>query len=71
MTRSSCSETSNRLTIVGSVFLAVSMTCSVLLVSDYLFDRWVAFLAAAGAAVVFSVLWYGFPLARRVGAASG
>ncbi len=64
-------QTSNRLTIVGSVFLAVSMTCSVLLVSDYLFDRWVAFVAAAGAAVVFSVLWYGLPLGRRASAAGG
>jgi hypothetical protein len=42
-----------------------------LLVSDYLFDRWAAFLAAAGAAVVFSVLWYRFPLAQRARAASG
>lgn len=56
---------SNRLTLAGSVFLAVSMTSSTLLVGDYLFDRWVAVLAAITTAFAFSVLWYGLPLARR------
>ena len=57
---------SNRLTLVGSAFLALSMTCSILLVCDYLFDRWVAALASALAAFLLSALWYGIPLARRL-----
>lgn len=59
-------RTSNRLTIAGSTFLALSLTCSILLVGDYLFDRWVAILASAISALGFVVLWYAIPLARRV-----
>lgn len=59
-------RTSNRLTIAGSMFLALSLTCSILLVGDYLFDRWVAILASAISALGFVVLWYAIPLARRV-----
>jgi predicted membrane channel-forming protein YqfA (hemolysin III family) len=58
-------RTSNRLTIAGSMFLALSLTCSILLVGDYLFDRWVAILASAITALGFGVLWYAIPLVRR------
>jgi predicted membrane channel-forming protein YqfA (hemolysin III family) len=57
---------SNTLTIAGSVFLAVSMTCSILLVGDYLFARWVGALAAGITALTFILLWYALPLSRRV-----
>jgi hypothetical protein len=57
---------SNRLTIAGSFFLALSMTCSVLLVVDYLFSRRAAVLAAGAAALGFGLLWYVLPLSRRV-----
>jgi predicted membrane channel-forming protein YqfA (hemolysin III family) len=60
-------RTSNRLTLAGSVFLAGSMTCSILLVGDYLFSRWVALVATMVTAFVFASLWYGLPLSRRVG----
>jgi predicted membrane channel-forming protein YqfA (hemolysin III family) len=59
-------RTSNRLTIAGSMFLALSLTCSILLIGDYLFDRWVAILASAITALGFVVLWYAIPLVRRV-----
>jgi uncharacterized membrane protein len=55
----------NRLALAGSFFLALSMTCSILLVGDYLFARWVAVLAAVATAVGFGLLWYALPLARR------
>ncbi len=55
----------NRLVLAGSVFLAISLTSSILLVGDYLFARWVALLAAIATGIVFAVLWYGVPLARR------
>jgi predicted membrane channel-forming protein YqfA (hemolysin III family) len=58
-------RTANRLAIAGSLFLATSMTCAVLLVGDYLFSRWAAVLAAVGAAVGFAAFWYGLPLSRR------
>jgi predicted membrane channel-forming protein YqfA (hemolysin III family) len=60
-------RTSNRLTLAGSFFLAGSMTCSILLVGDYLFSRWVALVTTIVIAFVFASLWYGLPLSRRVG----
>jgi predicted membrane channel-forming protein YqfA (hemolysin III family) len=58
-------RTANRLALLGSTFLALSMTGSILLVGDYLFARWVAVLATIVAAVGFGSLWYALPLARR------
>ena len=63
-------RTSNRLALAGSILLAVSLSCSILLVGDYLFARWVAILATILSALGFAVLWYGLPLARRAGASS-
>jgi Family of unknown function (DUF6328) len=58
-------RTANTLALLGSVFLAASMTCSILLVGDYLFDRWVALLASAAAGVFLALLWFVLPLTRR------
>jgi predicted membrane channel-forming protein YqfA (hemolysin III family) len=58
-------QVGNRLALVGSALLAASMTCSILLVGDYLFARWVAFLVAGLTALGFAVLWYALPLSRR------
>ena len=58
-------QSGNRLVLAGSVFLAVSLTCSILLVGDYLFSPRVAILAAIASAVGLAVLWYLLPLARR------
>ena len=59
-------RTSNRLTLAGSGFLAVSMTSSILLVGDYLFSRASAILATVVSGGLFVVLWYALPLYRRV-----
>jgi hypothetical protein len=56
----------NRSVIVGSAFLALSMSAAVFLVGDYLFDRWVANLATIGVATAFTVFWFALPLARRM-----
>ena len=50
---------SNRLTIAGLFFLAVSILSSVLLVTDYIFDKTFAIATTAALGVVFAVLWYG------------
>jgi predicted membrane channel-forming protein YqfA (hemolysin III family) len=55
----------NALILVGSALLAISMTASVLLVGDYLFDRTAAILATVASAVLFLGLWYALPLWRR------
>ena len=53
---------SNALTIAGLLCLAVSITCVVFVITDFLFHRaWAAtFTGIVGAA--FLVLWYGLPL---------
>ena len=57
---------SNVLTIAGLFCLAVSITCAVFVITDFLFHRaWAAtFAAIVGAA--FLLLWYGLPLAAAM-----
>jgi hypothetical protein len=58
--------TSNRLTIAGTVFLALGMTATVFLITDLLFASTAAAVVAAGTALTFAWLWYGLPLTRRL-----
>jgi hypothetical protein len=55
-------STSNKLTIAGLFFLAVSIVSVVLLVADYIFDKTNAIATAASIGTVFVLLWYGLPL---------
>jgi amino acid transporter len=59
--------TSNRLAIIGTGLVAAGITCSVFIVADLVFGSFEATVAAAITAVVFSLLWYGLPLAMRRG----
>ena len=53
---------SNLLTIVGLALLAVAITCTVFVITDFLFHRaWAAAFTAIVAAT-FLILWYGLPL---------
>ena len=53
---------SNTLTIAGLFCLAVAITCTVFVITDFLFHRsWAAAFTAIIAAA-FLVLWYGLPL---------
>jgi hypothetical protein len=58
--------TSNRLTITGTVFLAVAMATAVFVITDVLFGAPVAALTAAVAAVTLAGFWYVLPLWRRL-----
>jgi Family of unknown function (DUF6328) len=57
--------TSNRLVIVGTMFLAVSMASSVYVITDALFQVPTAAAVSFAAAAAFALLWYLFPLYRR------
>jgi hypothetical protein len=57
--------TANRLTIVGSVFLAAAMVSVVLLITDLLFSLGWALLATGIIAAAFIWFWYGLALYRR------
>ncbi len=58
--------TANRLTIAGTVFLALSMTAVVFVVTDVVFDLAVAIVLAVAAAAAFAWFWYGLALLRSV-----
>jgi hypothetical protein len=53
---------SNRLTLAGLFALAVSIDATVLLVTDYIFDKTTAIATTVSLGVVFLVLWYGLAL---------
>jgi hypothetical protein len=57
---------SNALTIAGLALLAVAITCTVFVITDFLFHRaWAATFTAIVAAS-FLALWYGLPLAAAL-----
>lgn len=58
-------ETSNRLVIVGMGVLALAVTCSIFVITDFLFGTIAAGIVTAGTALTFATLWYALPLHRR------
>ena len=58
-------QTCNRLAICGGVLLALSMTGAVFVLSNLIFDSWIAIGTSAMAALLFGWLWFGLPLSRR------
>ena len=59
-------RTSNRFTIVGIVFLAISITLAFVLISDLLFGFGVAIALGAVVLVFLAWAWFAIPLSRRV-----
>jgi len=56
---------SNRLAIAGTVFLAMSMSCALFLVTTFIYGSRLAAAVVAFVAGLFAVVWYAIPLARR------
>ena len=57
---------SNRLAITGTAFLALSISGTVFVVTDLLFNKTSAAVVAGLTAAVFGWFWYGMPLLRRL-----
>ena len=57
---------SNALTIAGLFSLAVAITCTVFVITDFLFHRAWAATFTAFVAAAFLLLWYGLPLAAAM-----
>jgi cobalamin synthase len=65
-------ESSNRLLIIGLVFLALAMIGAISLITDYLFDLGSHWYWPAAVALLLLALWFGRPLARHLrGRSSG
>jgi hypothetical protein len=61
-------QVANRFAIVGLGFLALAMTCAIILVTDVLFGALMTAVTGALAATMFVVLWFLLPArwSRRV-----
>jgi hypothetical protein len=57
---------SNAFAIVGIAFMALSITLALALIADLLFGVGAAVAVGAGAFLLMTVLWFAYPLARRV-----
>ncbi len=58
-------ETGNRLALVGTLFLSISVTAVLLLITKLLYGAVWGACVAVGGATTFAVLWYGLPLLQR------
>jgi hypothetical protein len=58
-------RTGNRLALAGTVSLAVGMTASVFLITDFLFKATVTAIVTGLVVGCFAWFWYGMPLLRR------
>lgn len=58
-------ETSNKLAIAGTVFLAVAMAAVVFVIADLLYGGWQAAATVATVVGLLGWFWYGLPLSRR------
>lgn len=59
-------KTGNVMAIIGMVFLALSITFVVFLITDLLFEGSLVALVTAGMAALFAGLWYGLPIYRHL-----
>lgn len=60
-------EMANRLAIAGLGALALAMVGAVMLVTDFLFGSTATIVVTGATGLLFAVVWYGLPLARRLG----
>jgi hypothetical protein len=56
---------SNRLAVAGLFFLACAVCCVVYLISDFVFGGTTTLLSTVGSVLLFSLLWFVLPLARK------
>ena len=63
--------TSSRLTLIGTAFLAVGISCSMFVIADVLFGPTAALVIALVTIAVIGGLWYVLPIWARAGRSSG
>jgi Family of unknown function (DUF6328) len=59
-------QTANRLALLGTVFLAASISCVVFVITDILFGGAAALITTALNVVLFTWLWYVLPFSRHL-----
>jgi sorbitol-specific phosphotransferase system component IIC len=58
-------RSAHRMASLGLAFMLVAMVSAVLLITDFILDRWIAWLLSAVTAVWFVLLWLILPMLRR------
>jgi VIT1/CCC1 family predicted Fe2+/Mn2+ transporter len=58
-------RTANRLSIAGTLFLALAMTSAVYLITDLVFQATLTVIVTALTAAMFAWFWYGLALSRK------
>jgi cation transport ATPase len=58
-------QTANRLSIAGTIFLALAMTSAVYLITDLVFNAPVTLIVTVVTGATFAWFWYGLPLSRK------
>jgi hypothetical protein len=58
-------ESANRLMIAGLVFMGIAIVLAVAMVTDYLYDNWIVWVAPGAIAVALATFWFIRPLLRR------
>ena len=58
-------ESANRYLIAGLVFMGVAIVLAVAMVTDFLYDHWIVWVAPSAVAVALAVTWFIRPLLRR------
>jgi hypothetical protein len=58
-------ETANKYLIAGLGFLGIAIVLAIALITDYLYDHWIVWVAPAVVALVLAGLWFARPLLRK------
>ena len=61
-------QTFTSLAVAGAVFLAIAMSCSIYVVTAFLFPGYLPRFATAISGIAFFFFWFALPLSRRLGA---
>ena len=58
-------ESANTFLIVGLAFMGIAIVLAVAMVTDFLYDHWIVWVAPSAVAVALAVFWFIRPLLRR------
>jgi hypothetical protein len=58
-------ESANRYLIAGLAFMGIAIVLAVAMVTDFLYDHWIVWVAPSAVAAALAVFWFIRPLLRR------
>ena len=58
-------ESANKFLIAGLAFMGIAIVLAIAMVTDFLYDHWIVWVAPAAIAVALAGVWFIRPLLRR------